>query len=130
MTATTPATTVEVVRISDDPDWRKATAFRAQCECGWHGANFNEAQRDRAEAEAAVHPHRCDSGIARPADGTLRDDGYWYAVAGCGYVVRLARRSEYLRSSEPLTALIDKHTRELHPARYRQQLIHEAMSRD
>jgi hypothetical protein len=123
----TPATTVEVVRVSDDPDWRKSHAFRAACECGWHGANFNEAQRERAVSEANAHPHRCDSGLVAPA--TLRDEGYWYAIAGCGYVVRIPATERHLQSSAPLSALIDAHTAKHHPARYRQQCIHEAMSR-
>jgi len=56
----------------------------------------------------------CDSGIALPADGTLRDAHWWYAQATCGYVVRFAPEGWHKYGQREL----DRHIQQAHPARW------------
>ncbi len=70
----------------------------------------------------------CDSGVKAP--DSLLDDDYAYGITACGFVVR-ALRGPYMRGqSSELRDKLNAHTRALHPAKYEQDRINEAMSRD
>lgn len=70
----------------------------------------------------------CDSGLKRP-EKLLAGD-WAYGVAACGFVVR-APRGPYMRGeSDELHRALAAHTKAVHPAKYEEDCIHEAMSRD
>lgn len=68
----------------------------------------------------------CDSGVALPIDGTLRDEHWSYHVAPCGYVTRYAhgRWSTYGR------AQYARHMQQAHPQRWAQIEKIRRMSED
>ena len=66
----------------------------------------------------------CVSGVVAPAG--LSDGGNHYCVAHCGYVVRYPAG----RWDEIGKPAVQAHDREHHPAKYEQDRINEAMSRD